>query len=191
MPDTETRVGRRKWRHPNALAGRSAAFWIGPLAMANLVLLVVAWFLPIMTLTKFWFWSDRVSLWETASGLLLQSEILLFVIVAGFSMVFPAVKLLAAGWVWARVDATSPGGSRAVRLMEALGRWSMIDVFVVALIVVAVKVSLVTDVGVHSGVYVFAAAAALSIALMAWIGRALRKAAAGLVPQEGLEPPTP
>ena len=89
-------------------------------------------------------------------------------------MVFPAAKLLAAGWVWARVDAASGGGHRAVRLMEALGRWSMIDVFVAALIVVAVKVSLVADVGVHSGIYVFAAAAALSIALMAWIGRALQ-----------------
>ena len=130
MANREAVDANRAWRHPNALAGRSAAFWIGPLAMANLVLLVVAWFLPIMTLTKFWFWSDRVSLWETASGLLLQGEILLFLIVAGFSMIFPAVKLLAAGWVWARVDAASPGGSRAVRLMEALGRWSMIDVFV-------------------------------------------------------------
>ena len=169
--------GRGRWRHPNALAGRPGAFWIGPLAAANLALLVAAWFLPIMTLTRFWFWSDRVSLWETAAGLLEQGEILLFLIVAGFSMVFPAAKLLAAGWVWARVDAASGGGHRAVRLMEALGRWSMIDVFVVALIVVAVKVSLVAEVGVHSGIYVFAAAAAGSIALMAWIGRALRRAA--------------
>ncbi len=177
MPNSETAAPGGRWRHPNALAGRPGAFWIGPLAAANLALLVAAWFLPIMTLTKFWFWSDRVSLWETAAGLMQQGEILLFLIVAGFSMVFPAAKLIAAGWVWARVDAASPGGSRAVRLMEALGRWSMIDVFVVALIVVAVKVSLVTDVGVHSGVYVFAAAAALSIALMAWVGKALRKAA--------------
>ena len=179
MPNSETAATGGRWRHPNALAGRRGAFWIGPLAMANLALLAVAWFLPIMTLTKFWFWSDRVSLWETAAGLLLEGEILLFAIVAGFSMVFPAAKLLTAGWIWARVDAASPGGSRAVRLMEALSRWSMIDVFVVALIVVAVKVSLVSDVGVHSGVYVFAAAAALSIALMAWIGRALKRAAAG------------
>ena len=179
MPDDDFTGGRGRWRHPNALAGRPGAFWIGPLVAANLALLVAAWFLPIMTLTRFWFWSDRVSLWETAGGLLEQGEILLFLIVAGFSMVFPAAKLLAAGWVWARVDAASGGGHRAVRLMEALGRWSMIDVFVVALIVVAVKVSLVADVGVHSGIYVFAAAAAGSIALMAWIGRALRRAAAG------------
>ena len=170
-------AGRRLWRHRNALAGRPAAFWIGPLAAANLVLLVAAWFLPMMTLTRLWFWSDRVSLWQTAAGLLREGEFLLFLIVAGFSMVFPAVKLLVAVWVWARVDAASPDGSRAVRLMDALGRWSMIDVFVVALIVVAVKVSLVTEVGVHSGIYVFAAAAALSIFLMAWIGRALKQAA--------------
>lgn len=165
----------RSWRHPNALAGRSTTFWIGPLAAANLALLVTAWFLPIMTLTKFWFWSDRVSLWQTSIGLLRESDVLLFVIVAGFSMVFPTIKLLVAGWVWARVDATSPRGHRAVWWMEALGKWSMVDVFVVALIVVAVKVSLVTDVGVHAGVYVFAGAVAMSIALMAWIGRALRR----------------
>ncbi|MYK59869.1 MAG: hypothetical protein F4027_15200, partial [Rhodospirillaceae bacterium] len=78
MPDAIPTDGARRWRHPNALAGRPGAFWIGPLAAANLALLVAAWFLPIMTLTRFWFWSDRVSLWETAAGLLEQGEILLF-----------------------------------------------------------------------------------------------------------------
>ena len=178
MDQQVTLEQRGGWRHPNALAGRAATFWIGPLAVANLVVLIAAWFLPIMTLTKFWFWSDRVSLWETAVGLLRESDVLLFVIVAGFSMIFPTIKLLVAGWVWARVDATSPRGHRAVAWMEGLGKWSMVDVFVVALIVVAVKVSLVTNVGVHSGVYVFAGAVAMSIILMAWIGRALKQAEA-------------
>lgn len=175
---TDSISNASRWRHPNALAGRPGTFWIGPLAVANLAVLVVAWFLPIMTLTKFWFWSNRVSLWETAVGLLRESDVLLFIIVAGFSMIFPTVKLLVAGWVWARVDASSPRGHRAVGWMEALGKWSMVDVFVVALIVVAVKVSLVTDVGVHAGVYVFAGAVAMSIVLMAWIGRALKRAEA-------------
>ncbi len=162
------------WRHPNALARRPATFWIGPFIIANLALLVVAWFLPIMTLTEFWFWSNRVSLWQTVVGLLRQSDLTLFLVVAGFSMIFPTIKLLVAGWIWIRVDAASPRGHRAVRWMEALGKWSMVDVFVVALIVVAVKVSLVTDVGVHAGIYVFTAAIVMSILLMAWIGRALR-----------------
>jgi hypothetical protein len=39
--------------------------------------------------------------------------------------------------------------------MEAAGRWSMLDVFVVALIVVGVRTSLIDDVSVHAGVYVF------------------------------------
>lgn len=54
----------------------------------------------------------------------------------------------------------------------------MLDVFVVALVVVVIKLSLISDVSVHVGVYVFAAAVLLSmpavrrVAVMA--GRAAR-----------------
>jgi paraquat-inducible protein A len=53
--------------------------------------------------------------------------------------------------------------SRALLRVEAVGRWSMLDVFVVALIVVAVRTSLIDDVSVHAGIYVFTAAIVLSL----------------------------
>jgi paraquat-inducible protein A len=160
--------------HANAIARTRAGRWIGPLLAANLILFMVAWFMPIMTISKFWFWKDTASIWDTVALLWKEDEIFIFLIVGVFSMLFPAVKLLVAGWVWARVDAGSAAGARSVGLLEILGKWSMVDVFVVALVVVAVKVSLVTNVTVHSGIYMFTGAALFSILLLVWIGRRLR-----------------
>jgi paraquat-inducible protein A len=43
----------------------------------------------------------------------------------------------------------------------------MLDVFVVALIVVIVKISLISDVTIHAGLYIFCAAVVLSM-LAVW-----------------------
>jgi paraquat-inducible protein A len=170
-------------RPSGALARQGLAFWIGPLIVIDLGLLVVAWFLPLMTLKAGCvLWDsmclnrEETSLAGTVQMLAESREWLLLVVIGGFAMLFPVAKLVVAGWVWARVDAGSPRRSRAFALMQALGKWSMIDVFVVALIVVGVKVSLIADVDVHAGIYVFTAAVALSIVVMTWMERRLRPA---------------
>ena len=62
--------------------------------------------------------------------------------------------------------------------MEAAGRWSMLDVFVVALIVVGVRTSLIDDVSVHAGVYVFTAAIVLSLLVVQRMTALARRALA-------------
>jgi paraquat-inducible protein A len=66
--------------------------------------------------------------------------------------------------------------------MEAAGRWSMLDVFVVALIVVGVRTSLIDDVSVHAGVYVFTAAIVLSLLVVQRMTALARRA---LTAEEG------
>lgn len=171
------------YRPRATLARQGWSFWIGPLILINLALLIAAWFLPLMTLKAgCLFWDsmclsrDETSIAGTVRILAEAREWLLLFVIGGFAMLFPALKLIVAGWVWVRVDVASPRRSRAFAVMQALGKWSMIDVFVVALIVVGVKVSLISDVDVHAGIYVFTAAVALSILVMAWIERRLRPA---------------
>jgi paraquat-inducible protein A len=158
----------------NALAARRRTFWLGPAMVAAGAVLVAGWFLPIMTVTKFWFWSNRVSIYGALKGLWGDREFFLLAVLLLFSMVFPLLKLIAGLWVWARVDATSPRARRVVGWIQFLGKWSMVDVFVVALAVVAIKISIVSDVAVHAGVYVFSAAIVLSMGLMHGLERALR-----------------
>ena len=79
-----------------------------------------------------------------------------------FSVVFPAAKLA----LLAATTAARPGGGSAVlRLSHHAGKFSMLDVFVVALIVLAVKgMPGGSEAVVGWGLYAFAASVLLSIA---------------------------
>jgi paraquat-inducible protein A len=174
MSALESRAERGGIVHPNALALTRRGWWLGPAMLVTLGLLVVAWFLPTMTVEKVpWIWSTKFSIWRVIGGLYADREYFILAVIVLFSMVFPVVKLLAGLWVWARVDALSNGARRAVGFVGTLGKWSMVDVFVVALLVAAIQVSIITNVAIHSGIYVFAGAVLASIALLHILERAL------------------
>lgn len=144
---------------------------LGPLLIATIGLLVVAWFLPMMTITKLVFWSDRVSIADAIVNLWREGDYFIFLVLFLFSMAFPFAKLAGGLWLWARV---APGDRRAARIaarIKNLSKWSMLDVFVAALVVVAVKVTVVSDVSIHAGIYVFTAAVLLSTLWLAWLER--------------------
>jgi paraquat-inducible protein A len=67
---------------------------------------------------------------------------------------------------------------RALGWIEQLGRWAMLDVFVVALLVVAIQASLISEVAMHSGIYVFTAAVLVSILTVQRMARLARQAQA-------------
>jgi paraquat-inducible protein A len=60
---------------------------------------------------------------------------------------------------------------RYLALMHDYGRWSMLDVFVVAVMVVAVKLGVFVEVQMRYGLYAFAAAALLIMFVTARVVR--------------------
>jgi paraquat-inducible protein A len=56
--------------------------------------------------------------------------------------------------------------ARLLGWLETFGRCSMLDVFMVVLTIVAVEVSIISDVTTHAGLYVFTAAVVLSMAVI-------------------------
>ncbi len=126
-------------------------------------LLAFGWLLPIMTVKRLLVLSERISIMEGAWALWDSGNYLLFAVIVVFSILFPLVKLLSALALWYGVEADSPALARSLHRMEIFGRWSMLDVFVVALTVVAIEVSLINDVVIHGGIYAFTAGVILSI----------------------------
>jgi paraquat-inducible protein A len=151
--------------HPNSLAVtvRGPDRLLGWLVLAAGVLLGLGWVLPIMTVKKLWFLSERVSILQGAAELLRHGDYFLFTVIIVFSVAFPLLKLGLALHLWYRIDAGSKALGRALAWIEQLGRWSMLDVFVVALLVVAIQASLISEVAIHAGIYVFTGAVVLSI----------------------------
>ena len=137
--------------------------FIGPAMVVAGLLLVAGWTLPLMTVKQFIFLSERVSVFGAVRDLWRADQFLLVLIVAVFSVVFPIVKLGLAFYIWYAADAAGGRLHRLLGSLSALAKWSMLDVFVVALVVVAIQLSLVGDVLLNPGLYLFVAAVLLSM----------------------------
>ncbi len=167
-------------QHAGSLAAtaRGPDRWLGWATILAGGLLVAGWTLPIMTVERLFFLSREISILRGVAELWNEDEVLLAVVIGLFSIVLPVVKLALALHLFYRADPGSGRMRRALVWMEAAGRWSMLDVFVVALIVVAVRTSLIDDVSVHAGVYVFTAAIVLSLLVVQRMTALARRALA-------------
>jgi paraquat-inducible protein A len=150
---------------PGTLAAdsRGADRFLGLLLLAAAAALVAGWLLPVMTIRTLYVFYDEVSILTGTFRLLDSGDYALFGLIALFTVVLPVGKLVFAWLAWSRLRVDDPRVRRALHWVETVGRWSMLDVFVIALLVVVIKLSLVSDVTIHAGLYVFAAAVILSM----------------------------
>ena len=136
---------------------------IGKLLLLSATLLILGWFAPIMTVSRLVFLEEQVSIFDGLVTFARHEEFFLFMIVFVFSVLFPALKLTLSYLLWGLADVTDEKFQLRLSLIESLGKWSMTDVFLVALVVAAVKVSLISDVHLHWGLYSFSASILLSM----------------------------
>lgn len=153
----------------NGIAGRfpvESKVLLGLLVITT-VCLVVGLTTPVLTLEKFFIFDNTFSIVSGLVQLLEERRIFLFVIITLFSVVLPVIKL----GVLFRLLLTRANSSETLRrylhLMHQYGKWSMLDVFVVALLVVAVKLGAVASVETHYGLYAFGMAVLLTMAITA------------------------
>ena len=136
---------------------------------------------PVITLTKFVLIENTFSVLSGVIELLKEGKLFLFLLIAGFSIVLPVLKL----WILYRLVSKSAAMEKSVRKllhwMHLYGKWSMLDVFVVAILVVAVKLGAIADVEMRFGLYAFAASVLLTMYVTSSI--------VGLTNQAGSTPP--
>lgn len=110
----------------------------GALARALLILAVLflplGLSLPVLETTQFWVFKSTYSLIDTVRALIEEDEPVLAGLITLFSFVTPALKAAAATVLHVR-RAGSAAGPLA-RWVERLGKWSLTDVLVVALLIV-------------------------------------------------------
>jgi len=123
--------------------------------LAAAPLLALGWILPIMTVTSFWVIEAEHSIVGGLGAFWRDGEWLLILAIALFAILFPAAKIAVGFWAWADPKAAA----KALKLAAAVSKWSMLDVFVVALVVMTAKASIVADASVGPGAWCFAGAA--------------------------------
>lgn len=107
----------------------------------------------------------QYSIVQSVETLFAGGHYLVSTIIVVFSVLFPVVKL---GVLWVARLEVIPGGEpcQRVKLIEKIGKFSMLDVFVLALIVVAVKgLPGGTAVRLEWGVYAFGLSILIALVL--------------------------
>lgn len=161
-----------------SLMQRYPKLWLMPLTIAlSMVLFVTALCLPLMHTTQqlLWKkWESSYSAWHGVVELWQQGDGVLAIVLLVFCIIFPVVKLAALARIW---FVAMPEAERNTLLhwLEVLGRWSMLDVFVVAILIVLVKMGPLAQVEPRAGIYVFAVAILLSMVLTMAIDRLARR----------------
>ena len=130
------------------------------LILASL-LFAVGIFLPLITISKFTFIRNSFSIVSGVYELLMEGQFILFLLIAAFSIVLPVLKLSVLHRVLVSLRDLTPRTKQYLRLMHEYGRWAMLDVMVVAVLIVTAKLGAVASVKVHFGLYVFGAAVLL------------------------------
>ncbi len=139
------------------------------LAILSEAVLAFAVFLPFMSVTKLGE-TETYSLVGGIRELWQQGETALALIIGGFSLVFPLMKNLLLVIATTTLLPLTPAHRTWLHHATAkTAKYSMLDVFVAAVIVVAVKLGDSTDVEVRSGLLLFCGAILLSMAASACV----------------------
>ncbi|WP_295455561.1 paraquat-inducible protein A [uncultured Thiodictyon sp.] len=136
------------------------------LVAAAVILYLPANLLPIMTVTSLGS-SQSDTIWSGAIYLLTHGMWPLAVIVFVASIVVPLLKILTLTILLISVGVRSAWRpqerSRLYRITETIGRWSMVDVFVVTILVALVRLGNLASVEAESGAIFFCAVVVLTM----------------------------
>ena len=148
-------------------------FEIPFLIILSSVFLAAGLSMPLMNVEKMVFWKNDYSVLGGISGLFKDGEYFLSAILFVLCLVFPITKLITLWLMW-QLRWSVQARNKILEWLSILGKWSMLDVFVVAILIVAVKLGPMANVKPMQGIYVFCVAILLSIATTAWIERLIK-----------------
>lgn len=104
--------------------------------------------------------SGVIALWESGNWDLALIVFVASVLVPVLKIIVLALLLLSVRyrWAWAQIER-----ARLYRMIETIGRWSMLDIFVVALLIALVRFGGLGQVNAGNGAVAFAAVAILTM----------------------------
>ena len=124
---------------------------------------------PLMVFERFFFFEKQASLIDIVRQLWIDQSWPLAIIVGFFSILFPALKLLYL--LTASLMPQMFVNVRGLSALSTLSKWSMMDVLVVALVIVATKTSGLAKATAQPGLWYFTACVVLMAIATLWVQR--------------------
>jgi paraquat-inducible protein A len=128
--------------------------------------------LPAIRFTTVLVWTNQHSVATIIWALYTNEEYFLCFVIMMFSIVFPFLKLFYLLTLVTSPDLPPEFRAKSISAMEWLGRYSMTDVMVLALMIFYINASGYTEASVLPGIYFFAASALMTMFGYGWANQA-------------------
>lgn len=139
--------------------------------LAATILFIIGTVTPMITISKFILIKHSFSILAGITELLLNGQIVLFIVITGFSIILPSMKILFLYRLLWQKPVNTQKTRKYLYLLHEYGRWAMLDVMIVAVLVVTVKLGAIVSIQIHFGLYIFAAAVLLIMVITSKIVR--------------------
>ena len=148
-----------------------AGITIVVMLLCSLGCFIAGIFSPFTAVTKLWLFENQVSVFQGLIVLWRSDELFLFLILFVFTICFPFVKINAmlSLWIWPQLDAER--ARRWYHFVSNIGKWSMLDVFIMAILVLTVKSTGVANIKVGVGFFLFFLSVMLTQLSSLWTGK--------------------
>ena len=140
-----------------------------------LVLFVCGIFRPFTAVTKLWLFENQISVYQGLVILWRSSELFLFLILFVFTVIFPFVKINAMLALWLYPNLDDEHAHNMFQFVANLGKWSMLDVFVVAILVLTVNSGGLASIKVEDGFFLFFLSVMLTQLASLWTGKVVAR----------------
>ena len=144
------------------------------LIFVSFVFLLLGLFLPVITLKELVFWKHTFSVLTGIVSLVSEKHYVLAVIIFVFSVIFPIFKLFMLMLIWFK-KMTGEEREVYIQWLSGLGKWSMLDVFVVAITIVIAKISGFASARPEPGIYFFGGSVLLGMFVMMRLEKLVKK----------------
>jgi len=152
-------------------SNRKTGIIIVVMLLASLGCFFAGIFLPFTGVTKLWLFENQISVCQGLRVLWQNDELFLFLILLVFTICFPFVKVNALLALWIYPGLTPDQARNFYKFVSHLGKWSMLDVFVVAILVLTVKSTGVASIKIGNGFFLFFVSVMLTQFASMWTGR--------------------
>lgn len=158
---------------PDTSDAASPRTGIRTFALSFLIILATVFFalgiiMPTIRFTTVYVWTNEHSILTIIYALFENNELFLCAVVFAVSIFFPFLKLFYLLTLITSHDMSAEFRTKSIATMEWLGRYSMTDVMVLALMIFYVNSSGYTEARVLPGVYFFAASALMTMLAYGW-----------------------
>jgi paraquat-inducible protein A len=139
-----------------------AAFVLGAILLFSLLLILVGLTAPALKVESFYFFTEQYSIWSGIMSLFEQDQLFIGMIILVFSVVFPISKIVLGLAAYNLYEKQPARTAHLIKTIGALSKWSMVDVFAIALVVVVINGRVLSKASIDAGIGMFALGVLLS-----------------------------